>query len=123
MNGWRQLRVPTIDHNYVIFGDAKPVLDGLIEFCIKALTVLLIGYPESALAFSYPDLPLIRQNVWFKAVCIPVLGDLINSSNDPRRHVLDKPMLIVKINRRESYRCTSDMSVNPGDHLKLIARH
>ena len=97
MKGLIWLRVPTINHNDIIFGEREPVLDGLVEPCIKALMVLLIGYPQSTLAFSYPVLTLLRQNEWFKAVPVFVLSDLIDSSNDPRRHVVHKPMLIVEI--------------------------
>ena len=112
MKELRWLWVPTIYHNDVIFGEANSVLDGLVEPCIKALMVLLIGYPKSTLAFSYPDMTLIRQNVRLKAVPVPVLSDLIDGSEDPRK-VMVLPMLIVEVNRREAYNCPSDMGVDP----------
>ena len=107
------LWVSTIYHDDVIFGEANSVLDGLVEPCIKALMVLLIGYPKSTLAFSYPDMTLIRQNVRLKAVPVPVLTDLIDGSEDPRKVKVVKPMLSVEVNRREAYNCPSDMGVDP----------
>ena len=113
MKELRWLGAPTIYHNDVIFGEANFVFDGLVEPCIKALMVLLIGYPKSTLAFSYPDMTLIRQNVSLKAVPVPVLSDLIYGSEDPRKTIVVKPMLIVEVNRREAYDCPSDMGVDP----------